>query len=127
MVHKMLLAIGETMAMVTPETAVRVTQAERFRVDAGGAESNVAAHVAALGHHAEWFSRLGVDPLGDRVLAQLSARGIDTSRVVRDGAHRTGLYVKDPGHGVSYYRADSAASHLSLADADALSLDAVDI
>ena len=94
MVRKTLLAIGETMAMVTPETAVRVTQAERFRVDAGGAESNVAAHVAALGHRAEWFSRLGADALGDRVLAQLSRADVDTSRVIRDGAHRTGLYVE---------------------------------
>jgi len=109
MVHKTLLAIGETMAMVSPETAVRVTQADRFRVDAGGAESNVAAHVAALGHRAQWFSRLGQDALGDRVLGQLSARGIDTTRVIRDDAHRTGLYVKDPGHGVAYYRNGSAA------------------
>jgi len=113
--------------MVTPETAVRVTQAERFRMDAGGAESNVAAHVAALGHHAEWFSALGADALGDRVLAQLRARGVDTARVVRDDAHPTGLYVKDPGHGVAYYRAGSAASHLSPDDADALSLAGVDL
>ncbi len=113
--------------MVTPETAVRVIDAERFRVDAGGAESNVAAHVAALGHRAEWFSRLGTDALGDRVLAQLSRRGLDTSRVIRDGGHRTGLYVKDPGHGVSYYRAGSAASHLSPADAEGLALEGVDI
>ena len=127
MVQRTLLAIGETMAMVTPETAVRVTQADRFRVDAGGAESNVAAHVAALGHRAQWFSRLGSDALGDRVLAQLSARGIDTSRVIRDDAHRTGLYVKDPGHGVAYYRNGSAASHLSPADADGLSFGGVDI
>ena len=127
MVQKTLLAMGETMAMVTPEAAVRVTRADRFRVDSGGAESNVAAHVAALGHRAQWFSRLGRDALGDRVIQQLSGRGIDTSRVIRDAAHRTGLYVKDPGHGVAYYRDDSAASHLSPADADRLSLEGVDI
>ncbi len=127
MVQRTLLAIGETMAMVAPDTAVRVTEAERFRVDAGGAESNVAAHVAALGHRAQWFSRLGTDALGDRVEAQLRARGIDTARVIRDDTHPTGLYVKDPGHGVSYYRRGSAAAQLSPADADALSLDGIDI
>jgi 2-dehydro-3-deoxygluconokinase len=126
-VGKTLLAVGETMAMVTPETAVPVTEAERFRVDAGGAESNVAAHVAALGHRAEWFSRLGADALGDRVLAQLNSRGIDTGRVVRDPGHRTGLYVKDPGRGVSYYRDGSAASQLSPADADSLDLHGIGV
>jgi 2-dehydro-3-deoxygluconokinase len=127
MVKKTLLAVGETMAMVTPETVARLAEADRFRMDAGGAESNVAAHVAALGHSAQWFSRLGADALGNRILAQLGARGIDTARVIRDGAHQTGLYVKDPGHGVAYYRRGSAASHLSTADADELSLDGVDV
>ena len=56
-----LLAIGETMAMVAPLTGDSLVDAEQFRLDAGGAESNVAAHVAALGHRAAWFSRLGAD------------------------------------------------------------------
>lgn len=120
-----LLAAGETMAMVAPRAAERLHAADAFRVDAGGAESNVAGHVAALGHAAAWFSRLGVDPLGDRILQRLTARGIDVSTVVRDAAHPTGLYVKDPGYGVHYYRAGSAASFLCAADADAVPLDGV--
>jgi 2-dehydro-3-deoxygluconokinase len=122
-----LLAIGETMAMVTPAVAVSATDADAFLVDAGGAESNVAAHVAALGHRAVWFSRLGADALGRRIMRQLSERGVDVSRVVLDDAHPTGLYVKDPGYGVLYYRRDSAASHLSEADAEAVSFDGVDL
>ena len=115
-----LLAVGETMALVAPATGERLVDATDFRVDAGGAESNVAAHVAALGHPARWFSRLGDDALGRRVAGQLSRRGVDVSTVVMDAAHRTGVYFKDPGSGVLYYRTDSAASHLSPADADAL-------
>jgi 2-dehydro-3-deoxygluconokinase len=121
----MLLAAGETMAMVAPREAERLHAAQAFRVDSGGAESNVAGHVAALGHPAAWFSRLGADPLGDRILQHLTARGIDVSTVIRDAAHPTGLYVKDPGHGVHYYRAGSAASFLGAADADAVDLDGV--
>lgn len=127
MVQRTLLAIGETMAMVAPETAESVATATRFRLDAGGAESNVAAHVAALGHRAAWYSRLGSDALGDRLLAQLTARGVDTARVDRDDEHPTGLYVKDPGRGVAYYRAGSAASHLSPVDADDLSFRGIDL
>ncbi|HEX5859096.1 MAG TPA: sugar kinase [Microbacterium sp.] len=115
-----LLAVGETMALVTPSTGVRLTDAEDFHIDAGGAESNVAAHVAALGLGARWFSRLGDDALGRRVAAQLARRAVDVSTVVFDGDHRTGVYFKDPGNGVLYYRSGSAASHLSPADADAL-------
>ena len=119
-----LLAMGETMAVVVP-TDGSVAQADGFLVDAGGAESNVLAHAAALGVPARWHSRLGADALGERVLRQLSARGIDVSSVVADPEHPTGLYVKDPGRGVVYYRSGSAASRLDEADADAAPLDGV--
>jgi 2-dehydro-3-deoxygluconokinase len=115
-----LLAVGETMAMVAPLAGGRLSEAHQFRLDAGGAESNVAAHVAALGHRAAWFSRLGADPLGQRVADQLARRRVDVSSVVYDANHPTGVYFKDPGHGVQYYRAGSAASCLSPADADAV-------
>ncbi|WP_374946185.1 sugar kinase [Agreia sp.] len=120
-----LLAIGETMALVTPSSCESLADAQSFRVHAGGAESNVAAHVAALGHRARWFSRLGADALGRRVSAQLKARGIDVSTVVFDAHSPTGLYVKDPGKGVIYFRADSAASQLSPEDVDRLDWDGV--
>jgi len=122
-----LLAIGETMAMVAPFAGDRLESAERFRLDAGGAESNVAAHVATLGHHAAWFSRLGDDALGRRVAGQLAERGVDVSAVAFDPAHPTGVYFKNPGHGVAYYRTGSAASRLAPADADALALAGVRI
>lgn len=125
--QRTLLAIGETMAMVAPVVAAPVDEADVFLMDAGGAESNVAAHVAALGHRAVWFSRLGDDALGRRVAGQLAGRGVDVSRVVFDGANQTGLYVKDPGRGVLYYRRGSAASHLADADADAVSFAGVDL
>jgi 2-dehydro-3-deoxygluconokinase len=115
------------MALVTPAKGDRLAEAEEFRLDAGGAESNVAAHVAALGHSARWFSRLGDDALGRRVAARLSSRGVDVSTVVIDARHPTGVYFKDPGHGVLYYRAGSAAAHLSPADADALDFAGVGI
>jgi 2-dehydro-3-deoxygluconokinase len=122
---KTLLAIGETMAMVTPTAAAPVMEADAFLMDAGGAESNVASHVAALGHRAVWFSRLGADALGRRVARQLAARGVDVSRVVFDDEHPTGLYVKDPGNGVLYYRRGSAAAQLADADAAAVSFEGV--
>jgi 2-dehydro-3-deoxygluconokinase len=116
-----LLAIGETMALVVPAAPEPLEAAEDFRIASGGAESNAACHVAAAGGRAEWFSALGEDALGRRVLRQIASHGVDVGRVRRDPRAPTGLYVKDPGIGVSYYRRGSAASRLSpddLADID---------
>lgn len=120
-----LLAVGETMAMFAPDRPQRLADAGLFRLDAGGAESNVAAHVAASGREAAWFSRLGDDPLGRRILRQLAERRVDVTAVDLDVDHPTGLYVKDPGGGVHYYRSGSAASHLAPADAARVALDGV--
>lgn len=122
-----LLAVGETMAMLAPSSAVSLVDAESFRVDAGGAESNVAAHAAALGLTTAWFSRLGDDALGRRVQRQLTERGVDVSGVVVDSRHPTGVYVKEPGQGVVYYRSSSAASRLSPDDVSAVPLEGVDV
>ena len=119
------LTIGETMALVTPTTSDPLRTAERFLVDVGGAESNVAAHLAQLGVTASWFSRLGADALGHRVADILARRGVDVSRVVFDDANPTGVYFKDPGSAVLYYRRGSAAAHLMPADVDSLDLSGV--
>lgn len=111
--------------MVTPASAEPLADASDFRLEAGGAESNVATHVAALGHSAAWAGRLGDDPLGHRIARQLAARHVDVSRVEFDPRHPTGVYFKDPGSAVHYYRAGSAASHVLPSSADALDLDGV--
>lgn len=117
-----LLCIGETMALVTPTSQIRLREAETFHLDAGGAESNVAAHAAALGRHSQWFSRLGNDEIGRRVASVIASRGVDVSSVTFDPDAPTGVYFKDPGHEVLYYRRGSAASHLCAQDASDIAL-----
>jgi len=106
------ICLGETMALVAPARPMHLRHAPDFRITAAGAESNVACHLASLGVHARWISQLGRDPLGDRVMDELLARGVDLGsvRIVDDAP--TGLYVKNPGHGVHYYRAGSAAARM---------------
>jgi 2-dehydro-3-deoxygluconokinase len=93
----------------------------------GGAESSVAAHLAEFGYRVGWASRLGQDPFGDRIMDGMAARGVDISLVIRDGRSPTGVYFKDPdlGHGARtlYYRAGSAASHMSPRDCEAWPLE----
>jgi len=110
--HDVVLCLGETMAMLTTRGTHPVETAEDFTLDIGGAESNVACHLANLGHRAAWFGAVGTDPLGRRVLDRLASAGVDVSLATQRDDAPTGLYVKDPGAGVTYYRRGSAASRL---------------
>lgn len=109
--------------MVSPTTATPLSTAEQFFVTAGGAESNVASHLASMGFDTIWLSRLGDDALGDRILESLASRKVDISKVTRDPRHQTGVYFKDPApagrRAVSYYRAGSAASRMTPLDYEA--------
>lgn len=122
-----MLAVGETMALVAPALAEPLESAVDFHVDPGGAEANVASHLAALGRRAAWAGAVGDDALGRRIVRQLAERGVDTRRVTADPTAPTGVYVKDPGRGVRYYRQGSAASRLGPAFATGLALDGVGV
>ena len=65
------LALGETMILLTPDPPSPLRDARDLAVRIGGAESNVAMHLARLGHSVAWASRLGDDPLGTRVRAEV--------------------------------------------------------
>ncbi|MCX8453483.1 sugar kinase [Paenarthrobacter ureafaciens] len=114
------ICVGETMGVVTPAHAEPIKTAEECLLGYGGAESNVAAHLAEFGYRVAWASRLGRDAFGERIIEGLAARGVDVSLVIRDGTAPTGVYFKDPdlGHGARtlYYRSGSAASRMSPRD-----------
>jgi 2-dehydro-3-deoxygluconokinase len=116
-----MLCVGETMAVVTPARRQPLSEAEECLLGYGGAESNVAAHLAEFGYRTGWASCLGQDPFGERIQAGLAARGVDVSLVTRDSTAPTGVYFKDPdlGQGARtlYYRAGSAASAMTPEDA----------
>ncbi|MGW2521134.1 sugar kinase [Streptomyces sp. NPDC001617] len=107
------VCIGETMAVLGPVDARPLAHQRTLALAVGGAESNVACALVALGHRAAWLGRVGDDPLGRRVLADLADRGVDVSAARTDPERPTGVYFKDPGPdgtGVHYYRRGSAAS-----------------
>ncbi|SCG35145.1 2-dehydro-3-deoxygluconokinase [Micromonospora humi] len=111
--------MGETMVVLTPDDGGPLQHAARLLVSVGGAESNVAMGLARLGHRATWVSRVGDDPFGRRVVAEVAAAGVDVDLVTVDPAAPTGVYLKDPGPAgtrVHYHRAGSAASRLGAAD-----------
>lgn len=117
------VAIGETMVLIAPADAEPLERAADFRLDPGGAEANVASHLAVLGRRAAWAGIVGDDALGRRLVRQLAERGVDTRWVGVDPEAPTGVYFKDPGRGVQYFRAGSAASRMSPALLDELPVD----
>ncbi|MFJ2740265.1 sugar kinase [Streptomyces sp. NPDC087440] len=108
---------GEAMLLMLAEPGIPLERAVAFRRSVAGAESNVAAGLARLGHPVRWLGRVGDDPAGRAVLGLLRAEGIDTTHAVVDPEAPTGLLLRDshPARGidVQYYRAGSAASRLS--------------
>ncbi|MEV7605979.1 sugar kinase [Paenarthrobacter sp. NPDC089322] len=117
------VCVGETMAMLTPVQAVPLHQATELHFGIGGAESNVAMGLAAMGLDTHWISRVGRDGFGTRILNELRDHGVGVSGVEVDPALPTGLYVKVPaldsdpdgGSSVLYYRQGSAASAMGRA------------
>ena len=87
----------------------------------GGDTSNVATAVSRLAHRAAYLSRVGADAFGERFLELWREAGVDTSHVRVDSEHRTGAYFVSFEHGshrFTYYRSNSAASHIRVEDID---------
>ncbi|MEE1822533.1 sugar kinase [Streptomyces sp. BE20] len=120
------VCVGESMAVLLPDRPGPLESVEAFRLSVGGAESNVAGALAALGVPSAWISRVGDDGFGRRLLGELTARGVDVSAVAVDPHRPTGLYLKEiggstgggfdlgPGRSrLHYHRRGSAAAALS--------------
>jgi fructokinase len=79
----------------------------------GGAPSNVAVHLAALGARVALISRVGDDEAGRRARLRLAARGIDVSAVQIDPVRPTGIVEVDTSGLEPRYRIQR--DHASLA------------
>lgn len=98
---------------------------QRGSTHAREARVSVVLEGGARGVPVEWWSRVGDDPFGDRIIADLTAHGVHCADVTHDQSRPTGVYFKERhGHSteVHYYRAGSAASAMSLDDLDGLRL-----
>jgi 2-dehydro-3-deoxygluconokinase len=113
-----LVTVGESMVQLTPDPLGPLEDAVRASVAVAGAESTVAMYLAQLGRRTAWVSAVGDDPFGRRILTDLGSAGVDISYAINDSRSQTGVYFKDPSPegrtAVRYYRADSAASRMTI-------------
>ena len=72
-----IVTLGEIMLRLSPPGYERFLQASSFDVQYGGAEANVAASLAQLGHHATFLSKIPKNSIGDSAVATLAKIGVD--------------------------------------------------
>ncbi|GIJ27480.1 sugar kinase [Micromonospora qiuiae] len=113
-----LLTVGE--ALVSLRSPGPLAAGGPLTMHLAGAESNVAIGLARLGHRAAWVGRVSDDELGEFVLRQLRAEGVDTAGVRRDPDRPTGLMFLERRTAdvsrVRYHRAGSAGAALCVDD-----------
>lgn len=109
------VTLGETMALARATETGSLRHVGSLALGVGGAESNVAIALQRLGVPAAWAGRVGDDSLGQRVVRELRAEGVDVRATVDAGAP-TGLMIKErptaATTAVHYYRSGSAGSRL---------------
>lgn len=115
------VTIGETMLRLTPDSHLRLEQAESLQIHVGGSESNTAVGLARLGKRVAWISRLTDNHLGRRIERAIAAHGVDTKNIIWTPDDRVGLYFLEAGSPprsshVIYDRAHSAFSRFEPKD-----------
>lgn len=105
--------VGETMVQAVPSTPGWITRDSLFRLDAAGAEANVARYLVRHNFDARIVGRIGADPFGDIVAEVLVEDRVDIDALDRDTSRPTGVYFKEydaTRSRVYYFRTGSAAS-----------------
>lgn len=85
----------------------------------GGDTSNAAVAAARQGAAVAYVTAVGRDPAGDRFMELWAAEGVECSAVGRSDVRATAVYFvthSAKGHEFLYYRRDSAASAVGVAD-----------
>lgn len=110
--RRRVVCFGELLMRLSAPGCERLLQSPQLRVHFGGAEANVAASLAILGHDSAVVSTLPDNAIGHACAGELRRHGVDTDGI-RFDAGRMGLYFLSPGamqrpSEVLYDRADSA-------------------
>jgi pseudouridine kinase len=70
-----------------------VSNPANIRISFGGVSRNVAENLAHLGKTVRLITAVGEDQVGDRLVEQIKAVGVDVSAILRTREHNTGSYL----------------------------------
>jgi 2-dehydro-3-deoxygluconokinase len=112
------VTVGESLGLLVSERTGTLRDGATLRLGFGGAESNVAIGVSRLGGRAAWVGRLGDDAIGELILRELRAEGVDAHAAIDTAP--TALMLKErlapQRTRVTYYRREMAGSRLRPSD-----------
>ena len=80
-----ILCVGEALIdMICTDKGKPLSEGENFLKKAGGAPTNVAAAIAALGGNVELAAKVGADPFGDHLIDVMDSFGVSTKWMLHD-------------------------------------------
>lgn len=111
---------GEIMLRLSPEGFNRFVQADKFDVNYGGSEANVAFSLANFGIDPTFVTKLPDNEIGQSAFNKLRQYGVDTSKIIKEG-ERLGIYYLEKGASqrpskVIYDRSNSAIANSNIDD-----------
>lgn len=87
-----IITLGEALIdLPSTQPGVSLADAPGFAKVPAGAPANVAVVGAKLGLKTAFLSKVGDDPFGESIIRTFADLGVDTARVIKDKAARTGL------------------------------------
>jgi fructokinase len=87
-----ILCIGEALIdMICTDKGQALSNGENFLKKPGGAPTNVAAAIAALGGKVDLAAKVGNDPFGKHLIEVMQGFGVDTTFMLQDAKHFTTL------------------------------------
>jgi fructokinase len=87
---KKILCIGEALIdMICTDKGKSLSDGENFLKKPGGAPTNVAAAIAALGGQVELAAKVGVDPFGKHLIEVMQSFGVSTQWMLQDERYFT--------------------------------------
>lgn len=85
-----ILCIGEALIdMICTDKGKALSDGENFLKKPGGAPTNVAAAIAALGGQVELAAKVGIDPFGKHLIDVMQSFGVSTRWMLQDEQHFT--------------------------------------
>ncbi len=120
-----ILCIGEALIdMICTDKGRSLSEGENFLKKPGGAPTNVAAAIAALGGQVALAAKVGVDPFGQHLVEVMNGFGVDTRYMLRDAHHFTTFaFVSLMENGErDFYFNRGADGQLSKADIETIDL-----
>lgn len=125
-----ILCIGEALIdMICTDTGTSLSDGQHFLKKAGGAPTNVAAAIAALGGEVELAAKVGADPFGKHLIDVMESFGVTTKWVLKDEHYFTTfafVSLMEDGERDFYFNR-GADGQLSREEVDAINLDEVSI